>query len=354
MSRIAIDAMGGDYAPRAIVEGALWAAQEYGVGLELVGRQDEIQAELDRIKAAGCIYSDCGTKGHKRRIKIDLDKIDYSITHASEVIGMGEAVGQSIRKKKDSSIVASVRAVAEGRCEAVVSAGSTGAAVAASLFGLGRIHGVTRPAIAVTLPTMKKPVVLIDGGANSDCTPEMLSQFAEMGLVYAKHIVGVDNPKVGILSIGEEEGKGNALVKETYPLLKNMQEKGYINFVGNIEGKELFINKCDVVVCDGFVGNVALKVTEGTSSMLFRMLKQEFKADLAGKIIGLLAKPFMKRIYTKINYEEFGGALLLGVKGITVISHGRSKAYAIKNAVRVAKHAVETGVNEKIAKFYEE
>ena len=180
MSRIAIDAMGGDYAPRAIVEGALWAAQEYGVGLELVGRQDEIQAELDRIKAAGCIYSDCGTKGHKRRIKIDLDKIDYSITHASEVIGMGEAVGQSIRKKKDSSIVASVRAVAEGRCEAVVSAGSTGAAMAASLFGLGRIHGVTRPAIAVTLPTMKKPVVLIDGGENSDCTPEILSQFAEM------------------------------------------------------------------------------------------------------------------------------------------------------------------------------
>ena len=287
MSRIAIDAMGGDYAPRAIVEGALWAAQEYGVGLELVGRQDEIQAELDRIKAAGCIYSDCGTKGHKRRIKIDLDKIDYSITHASEVIGMGEAVGQSIRKKKDSSIVASVRAVAEGRCEAVVSAGSTGAAMAASLFGLGRIHGVTRPAIAVTLPTMKKPVVLIDGGANSDCTPEMLSQFAEMGLVYAKHIVGVDNPKVGILSIGEEEGKGNALVKETYPLLKEKHEQGRIEFAGNIEGKELFINKCDVVVCDGFAGNVALKVTEGTASMLLNMISTEFKSDFLGCLIGL-------------------------------------------------------------------
>ena len=207
MSRIAIDAMGGDYAPRAIVEGSLWAAQEYGVGLELVGREDEINKELERIRKIGYILSDCGTKGHKRRIKIDLDKIDYTITNASEVIGMGEAVGQSIRKKKDSSIVASVRAVAEGRCEAVVSAGSTGAAMAASLFGLGRIHGVTRPAIAVTLPTMKDPVVLIDGGANSDCTPEMLAQFAEMGKAYAEHIVGIENPKVGILSIGEEEVK---------------------------------------------------------------------------------------------------------------------------------------------------
>ena len=235
MARIAIDAMGGDYAPKAIVEGALWAAQEYGVGLELVGREDEIKAELDRIKSAGYISSDCGTKGHKRKIAIDIDKIDYTITHASEVIGMGEAVGQSIRKKKDSSIVAAVRAVAEGRCEAVVSAGSTGAAMAASLFGLGRIHGVTRPAIAVTLPTMNKPIVLIDGGANSECTPEMLTQFAEMGNTYAKHIVEIDEPKVGILSIGEEEGKGNSLVKEAYPLLKADSEKGRINFVGNIE-----------------------------------------------------------------------------------------------------------------------
>src|SRR5574344_1162558 len=183
MARIAIDAMGGDYAPRAIVEGALWAAQEYGVGLELVGREEEIKAELDRIKSIGYVSSDCGTKGHKK--KINIDKIDYTITHATEVIGMGEAVGQSIRRKKDSSIVASVRAVAEGRCEAVVSAGSTGAAMAASLFGLGRIHGVSRPAIAVTIPTMKEPIVLIDGGANSDCTPEMLTQFAEMGVAYS-------------------------------------------------------------------------------------------------------------------------------------------------------------------------
>ena len=349
MARIAIDAMGGDYAPRAIVEGALWAAKEFNVGLELVGREDEIQAEIDRIKAAGCIYSDCGTKGHKRKISIDVDKIDYTITHASEIIGMGEAVGQSIRKKKDSSIVAAVRAVAEGRCEAVVSAGSTGAAMAASLFGLGRIHGVSRPAISVTLPTMQKPVVLIDGGANSDCTAEMLSQFAEMGVVYAQHIVGIENPKVGILSIGEEEGKGNALVKETYPLLKEKHEQGRIDFVGNIEGKELFINKADVVVCDGFAGNIALKVTEGTASMLIKMISKEFKSNILGCIIGLLAKPFIRRILKRTNWEDFGGMLLLGVKGISVIAHGRSSAYAMKNAVRAAVRVLNKDVNTKIS-----
>lgn len=346
MARIAIDAMGGDYAPKAIVEGSLWAAQEYGVALELVGKIDEIEAEIAKIKSAGYILSDCGTKGHQRRISIDVDKIDYTITHATEVIGMGEAVGQSIRKKKDSSIVAAVKAVADGRCEAVVSAGSTGAAMAASLFGLGRIHGVARPAIAVTLPTMKKPVVLIDGGANSECTPEMLVQFAQMGVAYAKHVVGIENPKVGILSIGEEEGKGNALVKETYPLLKDLSG---INFVGNVEGKEMFINKADVVVSDGFSGNIALKITEGTASMLLKMIKQEFKSDFVGSLIGLMAKPFLRRILKKINWEGFGGMLLLGVKGISVIAHGRSSSYAMKNAVHAAVQGLKRDINAEIA-----
>lgn len=348
MARIAIDAMGGDYAPGLIVEGALWAAKEYNVGLEFVGKEEEIKSEIERIKSIGYILSDCGTKGHKRRISIDVDKIDYTITHASEVIGMGEAVGQSIRKKKDSSIVASVQAVAEGRCEAVVSAGSTGAAMAASLFGLGRIHGVSRPAIAVTLPTMKLPVVLIDGGANSDCTAEMLAQFSQMGVVYSKDVVGVESPTVGILSIGEEEGKGNTLVKETYPLLKEMHEQGKINFVGNIEGKELLIGKCDVVVCDGFAGNIALKVTEGTVSLLLKMISAEFKSDILGSIIGLLAKPFLRRILKRTNWEDFGGMLLLGVRGISVIAHGRSSAYAMKNAVKAAVRALDKDVNAKI------
>ncbi len=349
MVRIAIDAMGGDYAPKTIVEGALWAAQEYNVALELVGREDELNTVLDEIRSSGFILSDCGTKGRKIKIKIDVDKIDYTITHACEVIGMGEAVGQSIRKKKDSSIVASVKAVADGRCEAVVSAGSTGAAMAASLFGLGRIHGVTRPAIAVTIPTMKKPVVLIDGGANSESTPEMLAQFASMGVAYAKLNLDIENPKVGILSIGEEEGKGNTLVKDTYPILKEMQENGKFEFVGNVEGKELFVNKADVVVADGFAGNVALKVTEGTASLLLKMIEIEFKSGFVGCLIGLMAKPFLRRILNRINWESFGGMLLLGVRGISVIAHGRSSAFAMKNAVRAAVNAVNHDINSEIA-----
>ena len=343
MARIAIDAMGGDYAPRKIVEGALWAAMEYGVSLELVGRENEIQKELDHIKSVGYILSDCGTKGHKRKIRIDLDTIDYTITHASEVIGMGEAVGQSIRRKKDSSIVASVNAVAQGRCDAVVSAGSTGAAMAASLFGLGRISGITRPAIAVTLPRMEKPVVVIDGGANSDCTSGMLAQFAQMGVAYAT------NPKVGILSIGEEEGKGNELVKETYPLLKQMHESGIFEFVGNVEGKEVFKEKADVIVTDGFSGNIVLKVTEGSSSMLLNMIKEEFKSDIISAIIGLLAKPFLRRILKRVNWEVFGGMLLLGVNGISVIAHGRSSAFAMKNAVGAAVKVLNKDINSKIS-----
>ena len=346
MTRIAIDAMGGDHAPYEIIAGAVWGAQEYGVGLELVGNQDTIEQILDQIQHEGFL-SECGKAGRKRRVRVDVKSLDIKITHASEVIEMGEAPGQAIRKKKKSSIVLAVNAVATGSSDALVAAGSTGAAMASSLFGLGRIHGIDRPAIATTLPTMKKPIVLIDAGANSNSTPEMLRQFAIMGQTFSKSVLGVENPRVGILNIGEEAGKGNELAKLTYALLEEEQDK--FNFVGNIEGKEIFLNLCDVVVCDGFVGNVALKVTEGTASMLLRMIKQQFKSDWVGMIIGLLAKPFMRRIYTRINYEEFGGALLLGVKGITVISHGRSKAYAIKNAVRVAKEAVVSDVNRQIA-----
>ena len=350
MTRIAVDAMGGDHAPHEIVAGAVWGAYDYGVAIELVGKQDVIEAELKKISTQGFL-SDCGTAGKQRRIKIDTSKLDIKITHASEVIEMGEAPGQAIRKKKDSSIVLTVDAVAKGSSDALVAASSTGAAMASSLFGLGRIHGIDRPAIAVTMPTMKKPIIIIDGGANSNSTPEMLHQFAVMGSIFSKNVLGIENPRIGVLNIGEEAGKGNELAKGTYDLLKEHSDK--LNFVGNIEGKEVFLNIADVVVCDGFVGNVALKITEGTSSLLFKMIKEQFKSDIIGAIVGSLAKPFMKRIYRRINYEEFGGCLLLGVKGITVIAHGRSKAYAIKNAVRVAKESVETGVNANIAKYYE-
>ncbi len=350
MTRIAVDAMGGDYAPKEIVEGAVWGAWDYNVPIELVGKQDKIERELDRIEQEGIVYLGGGLSKPKR-IKVDLKKLDIKITHAQEIIEMGEAPGQAIRKKKKSSIVLAVDAVATGSADAIVAAGSTGAAMAASLFGLGRLPGIERPAISVTLPTMKKPVVLIDAGANTNSTPEMLYQFGMMGSTFSKNVIGIDNPRIGVLNIGEEAGKGNELVQNTYRLFEKHQDK--LNFIGNIEGKEVFLGNCDVIVCDGFVGNVALKTIEGASSMLFHMIKKEFSDDIVSKIIGLLARPFMKRIYQKINYEEFGGALLLGVKGITVISHGRSRAYAIKNAVRVAKEAVESGVNKKIAEFYE-
>ena len=346
MTRIAIDAMGGDHAPFEIVAGAVWAAADYGVALELVGKQDRIEHCLEVIQQEGFL-SDCGKAGRKRRVRIDVKSLDIKVTHASEIIEMGEAPGQAIRKKKNSSIVLSVKSVATGSSDALVAAGSTGAAMASSLFGLGRIPGIDRPAIAVTLPTMKKPIVIIDAGANSNCTPQMLKQFAIMGMTFSKNVLGIENPRVGVLNIGEEAGKGNELAQSTYNILE--EEKERFNFMGNVEGRELFLNVCDVVVCDGFVGNVVLKVTEGTSSLLFKMIKSEFKSDFLGMVIGLLAKPFMKRIYEKINYEEYGGALLLGVKGITVISHGRSKAYAIKKAVKVAKDAVEKGVNSKIS-----
>lgn len=350
MTRIAIDAMGGDFAPSEIVKGAVWAASDYNVPIELVGQLDKIQEVLDEIAKKG-IKSNRGGYFIKN-IKVDLSKLDIKLTQADEVIEMGEAPGVAIRKKKKASIVLAVDAVAKGSSDAVVAAGSTGAAMASSLFGLGRIRGVERPAIAATLPTKKEPVILIDAGANSSSTPEMLKQFALMGAMFAKNVYNRQNPRVGVLNIGEEEEKGNQLVKDTYKLLKELKENVHnINFIGNVEGKELFQGDVDVVVCEGFVGNVALKTIEGCSMMLFKLIQQEFKTDLVSKIVGLLAKPFMKRIYKRINYEEFGGALLLGVKGITVISHGRSSSYAIKNAVRVAKEAVESGVNSKIAEL---
>ena len=350
MTRIAIDAMGGDYAPRAIVEGAVWAAMEYNIPIELVGKLYDIERELDRINQEGIVID----KGMFKptRIKVNTKKLDIKLTSATEVIEMGEAPGQAIRKKKNSSIVLSVNAVVTGSSDAVVAAGSTGAAMASSLFGMGRLPGIERPAIATVLPTMKGPLVLMDSGANTDCTPEMLYQFGIMGSVYAKSVLGVENPRVALLNIGEEAGKGDELAKDTYKLFDENKDK--LNFIGNAEGKEIFLGNCDVVICDGFVGNVTLKTIEGVARMFFYMVKQEFYTNLLTQFMGMLVKPILKRIYKRVNYEEFGGALLLGVKGITVICHGRSSAYAIKNAVKVAYNAVEAGVNKSIASYYGE
>ena len=352
MTRIAIDAMGGDNAPKAIVEGAVWAAMEYNIPIELVGKLYDIERELDRIDQEGIVATIGGGLFKPKRIKVNTKALDIKKTQASEVIEMGEAPGQAIRKKKNSSIVLAVNSVVTGSSDAVVAAGSTGAAMGASLFGLGRLPGIERPAIATVIPTMKGPLVLIDSGANTDCTPKMLYQFGLMGSIYSKSVLGVENPRVALLNIGEEAGKGDELAKDTYKLFDENKDK--INFIGNAEGKEIFLGNCDVIVCDGFVGNVTLKTIEGVARMLFYMIKQEFYKDLLSKLIGFLVRPILKRIYLKINYEEFGGAPLLGVKGITIICHGRSSAYAIKNAVKVAYNAVEAGINKTIASYYGE
>ncbi|MCD7879732.1 MAG: phosphate acyltransferase PlsX [Candidatus Gastranaerophilales bacterium] len=352
MTRIAIDAMGGDNAPRAIVEGAVWASMEYNIPIELVGKLYDIERELDRIDQEGILVSIGGGIFPSKSIKVNTKSLDIKKTHASEIIEMGEAPGQAIRKKKNSSIVLSVNSVVTGSSDAVVAAGSTGAAMGASLFGLGRLPGIERPAIATVIPTMKGPLVLIDSGANTDCTPTMLYQFGLMGSIYAKSVLGIENPRIALLNIGEEAGKGDELAKDTYKLFDENKDK--LNFIGNAEGKEIFLGNCDVIVCDGFVGNVTLKTIEGVARMFFYMIKKEFCHDNISKVIGLLVRPILKKMYSKINYEEFGGALLLGVKGITVICHGRSSAYAIKNAVKVAYNAVESGVNKTIASYYGE
>lgn len=329
--KIAVDAMGGDFAPLEVVKGSVLAAREFKIPILLVGQEDKIHAELS---------------------KYDISGLDIEVVKANEVIEMGEAPGSAIRRKKDASIVVAVEQVAKGRASALVAAGSTGAAMAASLFGLGRLPGISRPAIAVVLPTMDKPVVLLDAGANSECEPENLYQFAIMGSAFSSKVIGATNPRIGIMNIGGESGKGNTLSQDTYKLI-NSQENSTLNFIGNVEGRELFTGICDVVVCDGFVGNVALKVTEGVASMIIKQFKKQLRSSLLARVGALIAKPALSKLSQKMDYNEYGGALLLGIKGTCVISHGSSKAVAIKNAIKVAKESVEKDVNGKISRLYE-
>ena len=327
--RIAVDAMGGDYAPLEIVKGAVQAAREYSVAIQLVGNEVQIKEEL---------------------AKYDTQGLDIGITHTDEVIEMGESPAKALRAKKKASIVLTVESVARGESQGLVAAGSTGAAMAASLFGLGRLPGVKRPVICCTMPTAKNPIALLDAGANSDCEPEMLYEFAIMGRIFAEYILGYENPKVGLMNIGEEEGKGNEFAKATFNILNSKKE--VLNFIGNVEGRDVFTGDCQVIVCDGFVGNVILKTAEGAMTMITKLLKQEYKKSLYNMIVGLLSKKVFTGLKKRIDHEKIGGALLLGVKGISVISHGSSKAYAIKNAIRVAKEAVEKEVNDKIVEMY--
>ncbi len=320
--KIALDAMGGDSGPLVVVSGAKMACEEFPVELILVGDEAAIKGAL----------AQCGG-----------NHPSLSIVHAKTQIEMGESP-LVVRQKKDASICVATELVKSKEAVAVISAGNTGASMAAAFFILGRLPGIDRPAIATPLPTLKGVSVLIDAGANVDCKPKHLVAFAMMGHIYAKDILGIAKPKVGLLNIGEEDSKGNELTKEAFLLLKEAP----FNFIGNIEGKELYAGAADVIVCDGFVGNVALKVSEGLAEAIVQFLKREIMAYPLGKLGGLLLKPAFSRFKAKIDYDEYGGAPLLGINGISIISHGRSSPKAIKNAIRVAKESFEKGVNRHI------
>lgn len=324
--KIAVDAMGGDYAPQVVVEGVVWAARELDISIILVGDKIRIEDELSKHKWEG---------------------LPISIKHASQIVGMDESPGQAIRRKRDSSIKVCFDLVKSGEASAVVSAGNSGAAMAAGIFVLKNLEGVDRPAIAVIMPTKKEPVIVLDAGGNVDCKPINLVQFAIMGSVYARYILKKDNPRVGLLSNGEEEGKGTDLTRETHEIFKD-RAFNYFNYIGYIEGRDIFSGDMDVVVCDGFVGNVVLKVTEGVAEALISMVKEEIKASLPAKIGYLLAKGALGKVKNKVDYAEYGGAPLLGVDGIGIISHGASNAKAIKNAIRVASECAKNKLNSHL------
>lgn len=323
--KIAVDAMGGDYAPREAVMGALEASRD-GVNVILVGDRERILNDL----------------GREQNGRIE-------IVHTTETISMGEQPAVAVRRKKDSSIVRSIGLVREGAASAFVSAGSTGAVMAASLLGLGRIKGIDRPAIATVLPSQKGGTVLLDVGANVDCKPKNLFQFGIMGYLYAEKILGIKNPRVGLLSVGEEESKGNELTLEAFPMLR---EAG-INFIGNVEGRDLFSGSVNVVVCDGFVGNVVLKAGEGLAMALLRMMKEELARNWLSKMGTALALPGLKEFRRRVDYAEYGGAPLLGVNGVVIVCHGSSTALAIKNAIKVAAEAVSCGLVNAIGENIE-
>jgi glycerol-3-phosphate acyltransferase PlsX len=326
--KIAIDAMGGDNAPQAVVEGVVESAREKPAVPELilVGDESRIKEELIRLDAQ------------------DLPNI--SITHSSQTIEMHETPVLALRRKKDSSMLKCATLVKEGTASAFFSAGNTGAAVAATKIKWHSLPGVERPAIAVVMPSPYGAFVLLDVGATPDCRPVNLLQFAVMGDVYARYILNIKNPKVGLLSLGEEETKGTDLTKEVFRLLQNIPQK--INFIGNIEGSDLFTEKVDVIVCDGFMGNVILKVCESLAGAIQHIIKEEIMKSFWAKMGAIMMKPSFKRIGKKVHYEETGGAPLLGVNGTCIIGHGRSSPRAVRNAIRVAEYMVKQDLNKHI------
>lgn len=322
---IAVDAMGGDYAPQEIIKGALEASKDYLVNIALVGRQDVILAEVRRVK------------------RIAHDAFFY-IIDAPEVIEFCESPTKAVKEKPDSSIVRGIGLLKKGEASAFVSAGHTGAVVCASLFELGLEEGVERPAIGAFFPTPTGHSLLVDAGANTECRAPFLVQFAQLGCEYVQRVFGVENPKVGLLSNGEEESKGNRLVKEVYPLLK---ESG-LNFVGNVEGKDLPRGIADVVVTDGFTGNVVLKASEGFAEMLTLSIQHAINGRGRLRKATKLMIPFLENLVQRIDYTERGGAPLLGIHGNVIIAHGRSSSKAIKSAIRLAKQAVDSSIADNL------
>lgn len=317
--KIAVDAMGGDHAPAVVVAGAVAAARELGTQIVLVGPEARVRGELLRHRADG---------------------FGIEIADAPEVIEMHESPAMALRRKRRASISVAVELIRDGRADAVVSAGHTGAAMGAALLGLGRIPGVDRPAIAAVLPTLATtPVILLDVGANVDCRPHHLQQFALMGSVYANRVLGIATPRIGVLSNGSEEGKGNDLTNATSQLLRASPG---LQFVGNVEARDIFSAVADVVVCDGFVGNIALKIGEGLSLAIRSIVKGEL-VGWRGRLLKLYVAPLVgkvRRLYSRIDYREYGGAPLLGINGVCIIAHGSSNARAIRSAIRAATEAV--------------
>lgn len=322
-----MDAMGGDYAPAEIVKGSLAAARKYGLKVILVGDEKLVRAELAGEDYHGLV----------------------DVQHAPEVIEMGEPPAVAIRRKQNSSVVVAAKLVKEGAAQAFVSAGSTGASMAAALLQIGRIKGIDRPAIASILPNEKGFTVLLDVGANVDCKPQQLLQFGLMGYLYAQKILAISDPRVGLLSVGEEETKGNELTLSVFPLLKNSG----LNFIGNVEGRDIFQGTVDVVVCDGFVGNIVLKAGEGMVAALFKMLKEEITRNWLARVGMGIAFCALKNFRKHLDYTEYGGAPLLGVDGVSIICHGSSKAKAIKNAIRLARDSVDNRLVEAIRNYTE-
>jgi glycerol-3-phosphate acyltransferase PlsX len=327
--RIALDAMGGELGPEEMVTGAIQAVEESDLDVALIGDQVILNSVIQ---------------------KLSLSSSRLEVIHASETISMGESPFEAIRKKKDSSITIAFEQVKNGKADAVVSAGNSGATMASAIRSLGRLESISRPGIASIFPTLKKPLVMMDVGANVDCRPQHLYQFGVMGAAFSNNLFQINKPSIGLLSIGEEGGKGNVLVKSAHELFR----KSTLNFIGNVEGRDIFQGDVDVIVCDGFVGNVCLKVSEGLAEAIMSMLRTEISESFMAKMGYLLAQKAFNNFRKKVDYAEYGGAPLLGVNGTGIICHGRSNAKAIKNAIKVAAEMIRSKVNDHIIQLLAE